>query len=222
MAKGLIYITETIVPGLIKIGKAGTDQFESRMYSLEHNGYYNVTGLKRRFAIEVEDFDEKETLVHNLFDKSRIGTSELFAVDIDLVIQLLSSFEGRQIFPTNETKEAVFRDATEKRKDAEDRAKIPDGEYFLEKNVKSFGEVKATMLVEQGKFILKKGSDCCPCDKANCPAYIKDAPKKNNKLLEDVECTAPSAAAWVTGHAENGWRAWKTASGKPIDIFRKS
>jgi hypothetical protein len=50
----------TIVPGLIKIGKTGTDNFENRMYSLEHNGYSNVVGLQRQFAIKVEDYDEKE------------------------------------------------------------------------------------------------------------------------------------------------------------------
>jgi hypothetical protein len=63
MAKGIIYIMSTVVPGLIKIGKTGSDNFESRMYSLERNGYFNVVGLKRRFAIEVDDYDEKELLL---------------------------------------------------------------------------------------------------------------------------------------------------------------
>lgn len=46
----------TVVPGLIKIGKTGINNFESRMYHLERNGYSNVVGLKRNFAIEVEDY----------------------------------------------------------------------------------------------------------------------------------------------------------------------
>ena len=54
---------ETVVPGLIKIGKTGSENFEQRMYSLERNGYNNVVGLKRRFAIEVEDYDAKEALL---------------------------------------------------------------------------------------------------------------------------------------------------------------
>lgn len=37
MAKGIIYVMTTVVPGLIKIGKTGTSNFESRMYQLEHN-----------------------------------------------------------------------------------------------------------------------------------------------------------------------------------------
>ena len=50
MAKRTIYIMTTVVPGLIKIGKAQTTRFEDRMYNLEHNGYRNVTGLRRKFA----------------------------------------------------------------------------------------------------------------------------------------------------------------------------
>ena len=45
MAKGIIYCMTTIVPGLVKIGKTGTENFEQRMYNLERNGYSNVTGF---------------------------------------------------------------------------------------------------------------------------------------------------------------------------------
>ena len=99
MAKGVIYIMTTIVPSLIKIGKAETDNFERRMYTLENRGY-----LKRRFAIEVENCDEKETLLYKIFSRSRVPDTELFALDVDIAVQLLSSFEGRQIFPKTETK----------------------------------------------------------------------------------------------------------------------
>ena len=108
MAKGIIYVMTTVVPGLIKIGKTGTDNFESRMYQLERNGYYNVVGLKRKFAIEVEDYDEKEKLLDEIFAKSNVQGSELFSLDPDLVVQLLSSFEGRQVYPETMTKEEVF------------------------------------------------------------------------------------------------------------------
>lgn len=37
--KGVIYITTTCVKGLIKIGKTMTNQFETRMNTLEQNGY---------------------------------------------------------------------------------------------------------------------------------------------------------------------------------------
>lgn len=38
MARGIIYVMATVVPGLIKIGKTGLDNFDKRMYSLERNG----------------------------------------------------------------------------------------------------------------------------------------------------------------------------------------
>ncbi len=100
----------TVVDGLIKIGK--TDDFNKRMNILEKNGYKNVTGLKRQFAIELENYDEKEHLIHTIFSKSRIGNTELFSVDLDLAIQLLASFKGKVTYPKVSQTE-VFVEATE-------------------------------------------------------------------------------------------------------------
>lgn len=43
-----------VVSDLAKIGKAATSNLEWRVYQLEHNGRYNVAGLKREFAIEAD------------------------------------------------------------------------------------------------------------------------------------------------------------------------
>ena len=67
-----------------------------------------MVGLKRLFTIEVADYSEKETLLHEIFAKHRVGSSELFALDYDLVQQLLLSFEGEVIFPEQKNKEAEF------------------------------------------------------------------------------------------------------------------
>ena len=104
MSKGIIYITTTSVKGLIKIGKTRTDQFENRMATLEQNGYWNVNGLHRYFAVEVDDYDEKEKLIHTIFSKSQVDKSELFALDKDLAKELLESFGGIQIYPFIENK----------------------------------------------------------------------------------------------------------------------
>ena len=189
MAKGIIYIMETVVPGLIKIGKTGSENFEQRMYSLERNGYNNVVGLKRRFAIEVEDYDAKEALLDSLFDKSRLQNSELFALDIDMAIQLLSSFDGRQVYPKNETKEQAFTSATENRKLTADIALIPNGVYYMDLQKTGFGRVTAKMKVEDGLFTVLKGSICCPTNASWVPAARKGAIIKNNVLMEDVECS---------------------------------
>lgn len=54
----LIYCRTKIVSWLVKIGKIGTDNFEQCMYHLK-KWYVIITGLQRRFVIEVEDYDEK-------------------------------------------------------------------------------------------------------------------------------------------------------------------
>ena len=69
MAKGIIYVMKTCVKGLIKIGKTRSDNFEQRMSHLENNGYGNVTGLVREYAIETDNYDEKERLIHEIFSK---------------------------------------------------------------------------------------------------------------------------------------------------------
>ena len=77
MARGIIYVMTTVVPGLIKIGKTGLSNFDSRMSTLERNGYANITGMKRHFAIEVDDYDEKEIMLDEIFSKSRVVNTEL-------------------------------------------------------------------------------------------------------------------------------------------------
>ena len=86
-----------MVKGLIKIGK--TDDFKRRMFILEQNGYWNVSGLHPFYAVNVKDYDEKEKLIHTIFSKSQVSNSELFALDKDIAKQMLESFGGEQIYP---------------------------------------------------------------------------------------------------------------------------
>ena len=106
----------TAVSGLVKIGKTGTASYQERMRFLEANGYYNVTGLKRFFAIELEDYSDKESLLHEIFSRSRVGGSELFSLDQELIQQLLLSFDGKVIYPQNVNKEREFDEVTKTRK----------------------------------------------------------------------------------------------------------
>lgn len=94
---GIIYIMTTSVNGLIKIGK--TDNFKARMTNLMQNGYWNVSGLQPYYAVKVKNYDEKEKLIHTIFSKSQVSTSELFALDKKVAKDLLESFEGEQVFP---------------------------------------------------------------------------------------------------------------------------
>lgn len=218
MAKGVIYCMTTIVPGLIKIGKTRTDQFEQRMYQLENNGYRNIVGLKRRFAIEVADYDEKEVLLHDIFSKSNVPNTELFALDVELVVQLLASFDGEQIYPKTITKEDAFDTAADERQmSTVTRYPVPFGVYYLDTDLG-----RAKMRAEGKKFIVEKGSPCLPCEKDWMPEARRNAVIENGILQKDVPCNSPSTAGWVIlGRANNGWSVWKNSEGKPIDIYRK-
>jgi len=119
MKKGIIYVMTTAVSGLIKIGKTGTNNFQERMRFLEANGYYNVVGLKRFFAIELEDYSEKEKLLHDIFNKHKVGESELFALDQELIHQLLLSFEGKVVYPENINQGKEFEEISKARKQGE-------------------------------------------------------------------------------------------------------
>ena len=114
--QGIIYIMTTTVTGLIKIGKTRSDQYEERMRFLENNGYWNITGLKRFFAISVDQYGDKEKLLHEIFSKSRVGESELFALDPDLVNELMLAFAGEVVYPKNIDKEKEFEEVTETRR----------------------------------------------------------------------------------------------------------
>lgn len=223
MSKGIIYVMTTVVPGLIKIGKTGSDSFDRRMYSLEHNGYSNVVGLKRHFAIEVEDYDEKEILLDDIFSKSRLENTELFALDVDLVVQLLSSFEGKQIYPKPEiiSKEEVFDEATENRD--KDKYKVPNGIYFFARKPKGGKLPKAMMRVDNGKFIVLSGSECSEyTGTRKIFGAVAKAIIRDGKLVEDVECNSPSIAGVVVlGKETNGWVSWKDEKGNLIDVYRK-
>lgn len=221
MAKGIIYLMTTVVSGLIKIGKTGNEQFENRMRFLESNGYANITGLKREFAIEVDEYDDKEKLINDIFSKSRISNTELFALDIETAKSLLASLDGKQIYPEDKTKKEVFEESTEEIKLKTDAGFIPDGEYFLNRNIKGFGKVNGKAIVKDGVFTLLKGSICGDTGNGYIPSIRKNAKIYNNILQEDMICSNPSSAGWIViGKSNNGWIEWKDIKGNSIEIYR--
>lgn len=229
MARGIIYIMTTAVPGLIKIGKTGTPNYELRMNYLEQNGYRNVTALKRAFAIEVEDYDEKEALLHTIFEKSRVAKTEMFALDVDIAKQLLASFDGNLVYPnpSTETIQQVFTEAAEN-----SRSKlIPDGIYSFQKKKRSDNKtVRAKAVISNGRWTLCKGSilgvneDVGVSQKAKAVRIMLSL-DDNGKLLEDVDlgaCTPSFAGTIVMNASNNGWTDWKNQAGQPVDIYRQT
>lgn len=221
MAKGIIYLMSTVVSGLIKIGKTGNDQFENRMRFLENNGYANITGLKREFAIEVDGYDEKEKLIHDIFSKSRILGTELFALDIEVAKSLLSSLDGKQIYPKDKSKKEVFKESTEEIILKTEVGFVPDGEYVLNRKIKGFGKVNGKAIVKDGVFTVRKGSLCGNTGKGYIPSIRRNAKIKDNILQEDIVCINPSSAGWIViGKSNNGWVEWKDLQGNSIEKYR--
>lgn len=227
MARGIIYVMTTVVPGLIKIGKTGSSNYEKRMYNLEHNGYFNVAGLQRRFAIEVEDYDEKERLLDEIFSKSQVPDSELFAMDVDLVIKLLASFEGTQVYPKTETKEQSFVEATISHDEHEAARVIPDGEYHMSRKIKRADNktFTARMVVHDGTFVIPKGERVCTVEGAGLDDAVRqkrdECTNAEGLVTQDAVFRHPSpAGSFIIGGSCGGWVTWKNASGDFIDIYR--
>lgn len=220
MAKGIIYLMTTVVPGVVKIGCTKTDNFKNRMYQLESNGYKNITGLKREFAIEVDEYQEKERMIHEIFSKSRIGETEFFALKLDIIKYLLSSLNGVVIYSKDNKKE-LFKEIIENKQDK--IGIIPDGYYTFNRKVYWFGEVKGKAKVENGIFTLLKGSVCADVKKGKKPSVARrNAKIKDNILQEDIICNSPTTAAIiVSGTDANGWTSWKDSQGNFIDEYRK-
>ncbi|WP_367183947.1 GIY-YIG nuclease family protein [uncultured Brachyspira sp.] len=224
--KGIIYLMTTAVEGLIKIGKTMTSQYKNRIRFLEKHGYCNVTGLKIQFAIEVNKYSDKEQLLHSIFQKSQIGNTELFALDINTAMKLLSSFDGKLIFSAYGDKETTFNNATE---NIASRL-IPNGIYYFKKQKKSDNKVvEAKAKIENGIWYILKGSILGETEDKGVSAKAK-LMRENMKigekgvLLEDIElgeCTPSFAGVLIMNSSINGWSDWYDEKGNKLDKYRK-
>lgn len=133
----------------------------------------------------------------------------------------MASLDGRQIYPKDKTKKEVFEESTEEIKLKTDTGFIPDGEYFLNRNIKGFGKVNGKAIVKDGVFTLLKGSVCGDTGNGYIPSIRKNAKIDKNILQEDIVCSTPSSAGWVViGKSNNGWVEWKDIKGNSIEIYR--
>ncbi len=164
------------------------------------------------------------------FRKARVCNSELFSLDIELVIQLLSSFEGRQVFPEaeQESKEEAFVKATEERKEHSNAVFVPDGVYYLERKLKKDGNkiCKAQVEVEEGIFIIRAGQCVSTTEGAGLASGVREMRRANINesgiVTADVAFDSPSGAGcFVIGAACDGWVTWKTKDGRMMDNYRQ-
>lgn len=81
------------------------------------------------------------------------------------------------------------------------------------------------MTVEDGALTIRAGQHIAVDDSPSIDKAMRALRRDNIDLhgvvLNDVRFSSPSqAAAFVTGHANDGWTQWKTKDGTPIDQFR--
>lgn len=118
-----------------------------------------------------------------------MSNTELYALDEDLVINLLSSFEGTIIYPKEKTKEEIFDDSAKELESKSDLRFIPNGRYYLKRDVGGFGKVKGEAIVEDGIFKVLKGSICAPVKKGAVHEIRNRTKIENDVLMEDIICS---------------------------------
>lgn len=155
MAKGIVYLMSCSVNGVIKIGKTEDKKsYLTRMNFLENNGYYNVTGLKREFAIEVDNYAYKEKLLHRVLRNNRIADSELFSLNLEEAKQLLSALDGVIIYPDETvSKEEIFVEITDDLEEADPTK--GDNEDEMKKCWYKFKETHFSSSLTQIKYYFK-------------------------------------------------------------------
>ena len=101
MSKGIIYIfTNDAMPNVIKIGI--TTDLERRLRELDTTG--TPLPFRCHYAIEVEDYDIKERLIHDAFADHRVRPNrEFFTLAPERAVSLLKAIGGKEVqFGNNE------------------------------------------------------------------------------------------------------------------------
>ena len=249
MAKGVVYVMTSVIPGLLKIGKTETRGFEGRMRTLEANGYHNITGLKRFLAIELDNYSEKESLLHKIFNKHQVGNSELFALDKSLVRQLLLSFDGRVVYPEEEKHKLDHRPQPAAGHDASPLRQTPDKRQ-ADKPPESFWrttwrirrgltDAKGRYLDDRKGFVVLKGSviDIRSTNSFNTRSDFRKVSRRRRDTLErypddgsgtitlksdEFFQNVSSAAYFVNGNYQTPSKEWKSDSGETMYDLRRS
>jgi hypothetical protein len=154
-----------------------------------------------------------------------VSDTELFALDVNDAVQLLSSFDGTVVFPKTETKGQIFTDAV----DNSTGKLIPNGTYkFRKKKMSDNKVVTATADVDNGRWTLLKGSVLGMVEDVGVSQKAKAVRASlpldtTGKLLEDYdlgECSPSHAGAVVMNQSNNGWDDWKNSQGQPVKMYR--
>lgn len=192
------------------------------MTELERNGYGNVAGLKRRFAIEVEDYDDKEGLIHEL------SPSPVWPDPSSLPLMRTLWFSSSRLWagarcsprarPRGRLRQGYGGASGKGSRSCRSRWDLPPEE---ENEGRRHGG--RPQEVHGGQFVVKAGARCLPVtEEDRTPEPRKTAEVVDGVLQADVVCDAPSTAAWVVlGSSSNGWKVWKDQRGRSINTYRR-
>ena len=116
---GIIYIlTNESMPGLIKIGS--TKDIKERLKSLDKTGV--PTPFKLYYAIEIENYKQKERQLHQGYAKDRVRPNrEFFRIEPENATAMLKALGGKEIdnnyidISIDETGNEISTDAYEDR-----------------------------------------------------------------------------------------------------------
>lgn len=184
--------------------------------------------FKKEFAIEVENYEEKERLLDTIFEKSCVNRTELFAVDVEIVKQLMSSMDGKVVYPKDEDKRQIFEQAVEIGEINE--GILPGGTYSLSHKINDDSGKKVTLsasleVTSDLKLVLKAGAIFGSQDKLKVKSWSKlrkELPMSGNVLKKDLPCDSLSmASSIVIGSQSNGWKEWKDRNGNKADKYRR-
>ena len=144
---------------------------------------------------------------------------------INIIIQLLSSFEGTMVYPKSEDKEDLFVKATENTSSH----LIPDGTYVFDRLKKSDNaRVTAQANVNNGCWRILKGARFGIHEGVGISQKARDFRStlpigSNGVFLDDVDlgmCTPSFSGFLVINQSYDSWIEWKTLKGKALDAYR--
>lgn len=222
MAKGVIYVEETLVKNLVKIGKMESTAARMIIRAIKDK---RPDMPAWRFAIEVDDYEEKEELLHNIFAAGNVHGTDLYALETSYAVQLLAAFEGEQLYMKGHRDEKRYSEEYHDYKVTSgsktgNKFMIPDGEYYLECEDDEHGTVRANMTVLGNDFIIRKGSSLLPWKKYRDtePLRRRAVNVEGKHTLEDAVCRSHNeAASWVMGYCCSGRTLWKNQDGVSIE-----
>lgn len=210
MSKGYVYIMTTAVDGIIKIGRS--DNWTRRCQDqLESNGYKNMNGLKTYFVAKVDNQEEIESIMHDIFRESRVSNFEMFAVDKDRARRVLSKM-GEQVYPeenkvstntniktTNESKYfdfwTKFNNEVNKSKS---NIKVKTANFNKNYYVQSKNKMYFTIILKDSDIEIRIGSDFKALFNSNMLAKLSEINSLSTLTFTDTSYTKQTGSKTYT------------------------